>query len=180
MTYKDDKSVTKMAGNVHAAVMLVGYTLSCNTVAREKGLILTYTQKEKVLMLAVRIITWVARIAWLGAIILGLLFWITGFDLIRLHILFGLVVGLSLLALGFMLLFTHGVRLLGIAGIVYAIILPLFGLTQATLLVGNLHWLIQAAHLLVGIGAIALVQLMSTRYERLQKRETLNRSRLAS
>jgi hypothetical protein len=33
-----------------------------------------------------------------------------------------------------------------------------FGMTQATLLVGNLHWIIRVAHLLVGISALALVE----------------------
>jgi hypothetical protein len=131
-------------------------------------------------MLVVRILTWIARIAWMGAIILGLLFWITGIDLISLHMLFGLTLGLSMIALGLMLLFRSGVRLLGIAGIVYAIILPIFGLTQTRLLIGNLHWLIQAAHLLVGIGAIALVQVMSTRYEHLEQGGLQSRSHLAS
>jgi hypothetical protein len=131
-------------------------------------------------MIAVRILIWIARIAWLGAIILGLLFWITGIDLISLHILFGLTLGLSMLALCIVLVFTRGVRLLGIAGIVYAFILPIFGLTQTRLLVGNLHWLIQLAHLLVGIGAIVLVQIMSTRYERREHGELQSRSHLAS
>jgi hypothetical protein len=131
-------------------------------------------------MLAVRMLTWIARIAWLGAIILGLLFWITGIDLISLHMLFGLTLGLAMIALGIVLLFKNGVRLLGIAGIVYAIILPIFGLTQTRLLVGNLHWLIQAAHLLVGIGAIALVQVMSTRYEGIKEGRLQGQSHLVS
>lgn len=46
----------------------------------------------------------------------------------------------------------------------YAFILPIFGLTQATLLIGNLHWLIQTAHMLVGIGGIALMGIRGTRY----------------
>jgi hypothetical protein len=131
-------------------------------------------------MLAVRILTWIARIAWLGAFILGLLFWIAGIDLISLHMLFGLTLGLSMIALGIVLLFRSGVRLLGIVGIVYAIILPIFGLTQSRLLAGNLHWIIQLAHLLVGIGAIALVQVMITRYERLEQGGLQSRSHLAT
>ncbi len=123
-------------------------------------------------MIAIRIIQWIARIAWLGALTLGLLFWITGIDLISLHMLFGLTLGLSLLILGIVLVSTRGVRLLGLAGIVYAFILPIFGLTQTRLLANDMHWLIQAAHLLVGIGAIALVEIMRTRYDRLKIRDT--------
>jgi hypothetical protein len=72
------------------------------------------------------------------------------------------------LVLSIVAVFTRSMRLLGVGGIVYALILPVFGLTQATLLVGNLHWLIQAAHLLVGLGALALAGSMSTRYLRLK------------
>ena len=117
-------------------------------------------------MIAVRIIVWIGRIAGLGALLLGLLFWIANIDFISIHILFGLAVALALLALSIVMVFTTGARLLGVIGIVYALILPVFGLRQATLLVGNIHWLIQALHLLVGIGALALIQAMSTRYER--------------
>jgi hypothetical protein len=41
---------------------------------------------------------------------------------------------------------------------------PVFGLTQSGILTGSLHWLIQTAHMLVGIGAIALTGTMSARY----------------
>jgi len=53
-------------------------------------------------------------------------------------------------------------------GIVYAFIIPLFGLTQATILVGDFHWLIRIAHLLVGLGALALAGIMAQRYLRLK------------
>lgn len=120
-------------------------------------------------MVAVRIIVWIARVTGLGALALGLLFWIFQIGFITLHMLFGLTLTLSLLVLSIVLVCTRGMRLLGAAGVVYALIIPVFGLTQATLLVGSMHWLIQTAHLLVGIGALALVQLMSVRYMRLKR-----------
>jgi hypothetical protein len=48
-------------------------------------------------------------------------------------------------------------------------IVPAFGLTQSLILVGNLHWPIQTAHLLVGIGTMALVQVIEKRYRRLRR-----------
>ena len=120
-------------------------------------------------MIAVRIIRVIAGIAGLGALTLGLLFWIVNMNFIGLHMLFGLIVALSLLILGIMGVFTGGMRLLGVIGIVYALIVPVFGVTQATLLVGNLHWLIQTAHLLVGLGALALIGIFSVRYLRLKQ-----------
>ena len=119
-------------------------------------------------MIIVRIIRGIAGVAGLGALTLGLLDWIANVSFISIHIVFGLTVALSLLILGIVGVFTKGMRLLGAIGIVYALILPVFGLTQTTLLVDSLHWLIQAAHLLVGLGALALAGITSTRYLRLK------------
>jgi hypothetical protein len=122
------------------------------------------------LMVIVRIIQWIAGLAGLAALALGLLIWFANMDsIISIHMLLGLTVALSLLILGIIAVFTRGVRVLGAFGIVYALILPVFGLTQATLLIGNLHWLIQTAHLLVGIGGIALMGVIGTRYLRLKR-----------
>ena len=120
-------------------------------------------------MTAVRIIRGIAGVAGLGALTLGLLYWIAQMNFISLHMLFGLTVALSLLILGIVGVFTRGMRLLGAIGIVYAFIVPAFGLTQATLLVGSLHWLIQTAHLLVGLGALAFIGALSTRYLRIKR-----------
>jgi hypothetical protein len=120
-------------------------------------------------MIGIRIIQVVAGIAGLCALTLGLLFWIAGMNVISIHMLFGLTVALSLLILGIVGVFTRGMRLLGVIGIVYALIVPVFGLTQATLLVGGLHWLIQVAHLLVGLGALALMGFIGTIYLRLKQ-----------
>jgi hypothetical protein len=111
----------------------------------------------------------IAGVAGLGALTLGLLFWIANLNFIGLHMLLGLTVALSLLILGIMGVFTRGMRLLGAIGIVYALIVPVFGVTQTALLVGSLHWLIQTAHLLVGLGALALAGILGTRYLRLKQ-----------
>lgn len=123
-------------------------------------------------MRTVSIVEWVLRIAGLGALVLGLLFWFFQVDLINIHMLFGLTVALTLLIISLLAVFTKGMRVLGIIGIVYAFILPIFGLNQVELLVGNLHWLIQVAHLLVGIGALAYAGILAGRYKRLKQRTT--------
>ena len=119
-------------------------------------------------MIGVRLIRGIAAVAGLGALTLGLLFWIAQLNFISIHMLFGLTVALSLLILGIVGVFTRGMRLAGALGIVYALIVPAFGLTQATLLLGSLHWLIQTAHLLVGLGALTFIVVLSTRYLRLK------------
>ncbi len=91
----------------------------------------------------VRIVQWVTGIVGLGALVLGLMFWIAHIDLISLHRLLGFIVAIGLLVMSLIAVSTRGMRVLGLVGVVYAFILPVFGLTQQTLLVGDLHWLIQ-------------------------------------
>jgi len=119
---------------------------------------------------ATRIITWIALIAGVVALLLGLTRWATGNDNVRnIHMLFGITLAFSFLILSIIMVATRGMRLWGVAGIVYALILPVFGIAQLQLLTGNLHWLIQVAHLLVGLGALTLIQITYTRYLRLKQ-----------
>jgi len=117
----------------------------------------------------VRIVQWITGIVGLGALVLGLMFWIAHIDLISLHRLLGFIVAIGLLVMSLIAVSTRGMRVLGLVGVVYAFILPVFGLTQQTLLVGDLHWLIQTIHMLLGIGALALAGIMGTRYVRLTR-----------
>ncbi|GHO56905.1 hypothetical protein [Ktedonobacter robiniae] len=127
-------------------------------------------------MIAVQITRWVASIIGLGALLLGLAFWLFHIDLLNVHMLFGFIVTLSLLGLGIAMLFSRGLRLLGIISIIYAPILPIFGMTQDRLLIGDLHWLIRVAHMLVGIGALVLIGLIGARYRALKRNPTLKAS----
>jgi len=85
--------------------------------------------------------------------------------------LFGLTVTLALLTLSIMLLFTTGVRIAGALGIIYALIIPTLGMNQFTLLIGDWHWLVRVAHLLVSAGAMGFVGIMSARYLKLKQAE---------
>lgn len=121
-------------------------------------------------MRAMTIFDWILRIAGTVALVLGLLIWTLQLDvLLNIHMLFGLIVTIALLVISFLAAFTRGLRVLGIIGIVYAFILPLLGVNQKILLVGNLHWLIQGIHLLVGIGTLAYAGMISVRYRRLRQ-----------
>jgi hypothetical protein len=77
--------------------------------------------------------------------------------------LFGLIVALALLILAVLAVFTTGLARLGAIGTVYALVMPIFGVTQQTILVGDLHWLVETAHLAVGFGAVALIGTISAR-----------------
>lgn len=121
-------------------------------------------------MRTMAILEWILRITGLGALVLGLLIWTFQLDAaINIHMLFGLAVALTLLIISLLAVLTRGLRVWGVAGILYAFCLPVFGVNQFSLLVGNLHWLIQTAHLLVGIGALALAGIMGVRYRKTKK-----------
>ena len=106
-----------------------------------------------------------AMIAGFVAVSLGLGTY-TQADFTNIHMLFGLIVALVLLILAALAVFRSGLRRIGAIGIVYALIVPTFGVTQQMILPGDAHWLIEAAHLLVGFGALALIGVLSARLMR--------------
>jgi hypothetical protein len=116
---------------------------------------------------ATTIANWLARLAGLTAIVLGLLFWTrTALALLPIHMLAGLVLVLSLWTLAG-LAARAGVQLSLVAlAIVWGLIVPILGLTQTGLLPGPLHWVIQVVHLLVGLGAISLAERLAGRIKR--------------
>jgi uncharacterized membrane protein YuzA (DUF378 family) len=120
-------------------------------------------------MNVVRITQVIVGIAGLLALVLGLLMWFAQANVLQVHMILGLIVTLGLLIFSILALLTSGLRVLGAIGIVYALIVPVFGLTQFNLLVGDLHWLIRIAHLLVGVGAMALMGNIGARYMRLKR-----------
>jgi hypothetical protein len=139
-------------------------------------------------MKVVRIISLIARIALMTTLVLGLLFWLTQASflsmlpggvtqiIIAVHLILGPTGALFLLALSSVAIFTRGTRLLGVGGIIYPFIMTALGLTQTQLLIGNLHWLIQIAHLLIGIGAMYLALAIEKRYQRLRSGAPVGRS----
>ncbi len=111
-----------------------------------------------------RILQIIVGLAGLCALVLGLFIWIANSDLTDIHMLFGLLVTVGLLVMSIIALTASVLRIWGMVGIVYAIIVPIFGELQSNMLVGNLHWLIQTLHTLVGIGAIELTGFLGARY----------------
>lgn len=104
----------------------------------------------------------IATIAALVAVAFGMGTY-THADFTSIHMLFGLIVALALLILAVLAVFTSGLGRLGAIGIGYALIMPIFGVTQQSILVGELHWLVETAHLAVGFGAVALIGTISAR-----------------
>ena len=124
----------------------------------------------KVLTIAVMVL----RLAVLAALIMGILLWIGNADnLIPIHMLIGIIVVLSLwtigLAQGFM---KGGSFALAAATFILGLILAIVGLYQQGWLSGSAHWAIQVIHLLLGLSAIALGEMIYGRTRRRLKTTT--------
>ena len=116
--------------------------------------------------MALSIIQNVMRLAWTVAIILGLLFW-GGLDpnavLRRIHLGVGVVLVLSLWALAFVAARARVMPGLVALMVAWSLVLPALGLAQKSILPGTGHWIIQVVHLLVGIGALGLAEMLGGR-----------------
>ncbi|HET8842187.1 MAG TPA: hypothetical protein VFN35_12005 [Ktedonobacteraceae bacterium] len=120
--------------------------------------------------LFMRILLRTGQLAGIGALILGLLNWVFHISFIEIHMLFGVCVTLALLIAGSVAAFTRELRVLGIIAVIFALIVPVFGRTQMLILVGNFHWLIQVAHLLVGATAVMLIERIGKQYMRTKRK----------
>ncbi len=117
--------------------------------------------------MVVRIAVNVLRASVLLALILGILFW-TGnaTSLVLVHMGLGILAVLSLWTLGAAIASTKGGIGLAIGAFVWGLLVAALGLTQGTLLAGSTHWVIQVLHLLVGLAAIGLGEMIAGRYRR--------------
>jgi hypothetical protein len=124
--------------------------------------------------MAVRIPAMILRISALLALILGMLFW-TGHaeSLVDVHMVLGLLVALSLWALGAALAtMQEGNWWLMVGAFVLAGTMLIFGLIQERLLPGALHWVIQVIHLLLGLSALGLGEIITRRYKQFSRPAT--------
>ncbi len=101
---------------------------------------------------------WVARLDGLAALILGILLWTGSAGYLKIHILTGFVMTITLLLIGLLGFFSRIKPALPIIAIAWAILLPYIGFAQLKLLPGASHAVIQVIHLLIGICAIGLVE----------------------
>jgi ribose/xylose/arabinose/galactoside ABC-type transport system permease subunit len=122
-------------------------------------------ERKEFVMGALRIIQRIAYVAGLGALAMAVVGGISQLDLSLASLLIGCAVILALLALSMMLLFIRGMRLLGIIGMVDALIVPV--LLLQVLLFGPMHGLVQATYLLIALDVFGFTQATSRRYRRL-------------
>lgn len=113
-----------------------------------------------------RIASMILRIAGVIALILGVLLWFGVGILDSIHMLFGLLVVLSIWAIGFFMMRVKGGISLAVADFVIGLLVLLIGLNQRAWLSGSSHWIIQVIHLLLGLAAIALGEISNGRYRK--------------
>ncbi|HLZ59135.1 MAG TPA: hypothetical protein VKR06_19500 [Ktedonosporobacter sp.] len=122
--------------------------------------------------MVVRITSMVLRVCALLAVILGIIFW-TGTEpdaLVNVHMLLGILVVLSLWTLGILQALGKGGNWgLAAGAIILGLIVAGFGMTQRSIppLDPTGHQIIKVIHLLLGLSAAGLGEMLAGRYKRL-------------
>jgi hypothetical protein len=118
--------------------------------------------------MVIRIASAVLSLAGLLALILGLLFW-TGvaLNLMQMHMLLGLLAVGALLVIGIGQAFSKGGSWIIVAGaLVVGAATIVLGMTQASLMVNEFHWVIQVIHLVLGLLTIGMGHMGAARYRK--------------
>jgi hypothetical protein len=118
--------------------------------------------------MVIRIASIVLSFAGLLALILGLLIWTgTALNLVQMHMLLGLLAVGALWVIGIGQAFSMGGSWIIAAGaLVVGGILIFIGMTQASLVVGAFHWIIQLLHLALGLLVIGIGHIGAARYRK--------------
>lgn len=118
--------------------------------------------------MVVRIALNIIRVGVLIELVLGILFWTGNADSLQIvHIVIGILVVLSLWTMGIVQGLQGGSFGLALATFVLGFLLALLGLFQKGWLVEQYHWVIQVIHLLLGLSAIGLAEMIGGRYRRM-------------
>jgi hypothetical protein len=116
--------------------------------------------KEILLMnTATNIARMLVRITGLLQLVLGILFWLgIANSLVTVHIISGLILVLGLWFIAVMAGRSGANIGMVVLSVVWGLVVIGLGMSQARIMVGSAHWVIQVVHLLLGIGAIGLAE----------------------
>lgn len=113
---------------------------------------------------ASKLLSWILRIAFLVALGLGLALWSgRGYAYLRLHMWLGFIVTFALLLLVILSFISRVSPALPFVALLWAVALPVIGIAQLRILPGHNHWVIQTMHLILGLGAIGLGEVIAKR-----------------
>jgi hypothetical protein len=110
-----------------------------------------------------KVLDYTIRVAGLAALVLGLLFWSGRFyEFLNVHMGLGVVVVIALWVLAAMC-FRQSAASVGqiAAATVWGLVTLILGIGQARLLLGDYHWIVQTAHLVMGVGSFAFGAVLS-------------------
>jgi hypothetical protein len=115
--------------------------------------------------MAIRIASMVLSLAGLLALILGLLFWTgSALNLVSLHMLLGFLAVGALWIVGVAQALTRsGSWIIATVAIIVGALMVVLGLIQASLMVGEFHWVIRIVHLLLGLLTIGMGHMAAAR-----------------
>jgi hypothetical protein len=113
------------------------------------------------------------RVTGVILLILGALFW-TGNarDLVPWHIAIGIVLVIALWVLAIMAALAGVSAGPVVLAVLWGFLVLAFGMAQSGLLVGNLHWVTQVLHVLVGLAAMGQAEMLVSRIRRARPQET--------
>jgi hypothetical protein len=125
-------------------------------------------------MQVIKISQWVLRISAIIVLILGILFWTNVIDpdtsggIVLVHMLLGILVVLALWTMGIAQGLRGGGFGLALATFVWGLLTLGLGLFQQKILPdpSSPHWIIQVLHLILGLGAIGLGEMVAGRAKR--------------
>jgi hypothetical protein len=109
---------------------------------------------------------WVARLDGIVALILGIILWAGSPGLLKIHILTGFIMSITMLLIGLVGFFARVKPALPIIAIVWAPLLPYVGFAQLKLFPGGSHIVIQVIHLIIGVCAIGIAEALVAKIAR--------------
>ena len=118
--------------------------------------------------MVIRVASMVLTLAGVLALLSGLLFWLGwALQLMSLHMLLGLLAVAALWTIGFAQAGAPGGSwLLAACALIVGVLTLLLGFYQAALLIGPFHWIVEVAHLALGVATIGLGHMGAARLRR--------------
>ena len=115
--------------------------------------------------MTIRIASIILSLAGLLALVLGLILWMgMAVNVVSLHMLLGLLTVVALWVIGVAQALARGGSWgLAAGAVVLGALTAWLGMVQASLLVGESHWIIQVSHLLLGLATIGLGHMAAAR-----------------
>lgn len=113
---------------------------------------------------ATKLLIWILRLGFLVALVLGLALWSgRGYAYLGLHMWLGFIVTFALLLLVILSFISRVSPAVPFVALLWAVALPAIGIAQLRILPGHNHWVIQTIHLILGLGAIGLGEILGKR-----------------